>query len=121
MLFLFRVQKQLRNRVQCMKAKALNLQFRKAGLENGAHPVANVGSSHSERQATTSSKMKTPLQSLSYRGGSHKCKLVVERQIPERQCHMAHLKMGRSNQGSLDKWTSNFLYLPSQDGERRER
>lgn len=120
MLFLFRVQKQLRNRVQCMKAKALNLQFRKARLENGAHPVANVGSSHSERQATTSSKMKTRLQSLSYRGGSHKCKLVVERQIPKRQSH-GPFENGEKQSGKLGQMDVQLSLSPqSRWREKRE-
>lgn len=123
-----------------MEAKALNLQFRKARLEHGSHPVANVGSSSSEKQATTSSKMKTHLRSLSYRGGSHECKPVVERQIPERQ---SHGPFGRLGEAITEAWTNGhptfstspikmereerdtkiipcLLFLPSSFKERRD-
>lgn len=114
MLFLLRVQKQLRNRAQCMEAKALNLQFRKARLEHGAHPVAKVGSSYSEKQATTS-VFKVYHREV---GASNASWLSKGRS--QRDSHTARLEDGEKQSEKLGQ-TDVQLSLPPQSRWREKR
>lgn len=97
-----------------MEAKALNLQFRKARLEHGAHPVAKVGSSYSEKQATTS-VFKVYHREV---GASNASWLSKGRS--QRDSHTARLEDGEKQSEKLGQ-TDVQLSLPPQSRWREKR